>query len=115
MGRKRSNERVITTQSRVIRYMRLKSGVGQREAGRAVGCSEGAIGHYENGRMSVPESRARQLVALYGFAWSEYESYIAGKPFPVVSLKDECMGLLNRISSEEKLRAVHTILASFIS
>ncbi len=87
----------------------------KKDAARVAGCSEAAIGHYENGRMDIPESRARKLVAHYGFDWDDYLAFLAGKTLPVVSLKDECLGLLNRIQSEEKLRAVHTILSSFIS
>ena len=111
--RKRSNEKKITIHSRVIRYMRLVKRISQPVAAQAAGCSAAAIGHYENGRMDIPENRARKLVACYGFEWDDFEAYVGGQPLPMLNLKDECYGLLDRIQSEEKLRAVHTILASF--
>ncbi len=112
---KRSNQKIITTRSRVIRYMRISKRISQTSAGDATGCSKAAIGHYETGRMDLADDRARRLVEHYGFEWKEFEDYLSGKPLPVLDLKDECFGLLDRISSEDKLRAVHTILQSFIA
>ncbi len=113
--RKRSNEKKITVRSKVIRYMRLIKRISQPVAAQAAGCSPAAIGHYENGRMDISETRARKLIACYGFDWEEFEAYSSGKPLPMLNLKDECYGLLARIQNEEKLKAVHTILASFIA
>lgn len=112
--RKRSNEKVITIHSKVIRFMRLSKRISQPSAAKAAGCSSQAIGHYENGRMEIPRSRAIRLVEHYGFQWEEFEEFTGGKPLPIIDLKDECYGLLDRIQSEEKLRAVHIILMSFV-
>lgn len=111
--RKRSNEKIITIQSKVLRYMRLSKGLSQPAAAKAAGCSPQAIGHYENGRMEIPLARSQRLVEFYGFQWAEFQEYTNGKPLPVIDLKDECYGLLDRIYSEEKLKAIHTILKSF--
>lgn len=112
--RKRSNEKVITIQSKVLRYMRLSKGISQPVAAKAAGCSPQAIGHYENGRMEIPLARATRLVELYGFQWAEFQELLAGKSAPMIDIKDECSRLLDRIQSEEKLKAVHLILMSFV-
>ena len=72
-----------------------------------------AIGHYENGRMGIPENRLRRLLALYDFTNDEFSEYLNRKSIPLV--KDECFQLLDQIRNEDKLRAVHTILKSFVA
>lgn len=39
--------------------------------------------------------------------------YLGGKPLPVLSLKDECYSLIDRLD-DAKLHAVHALLKSFI-
>lgn len=111
---KRSQEKRITRQSKILRFMRMSKRVSMREAGRRNGCSDSAISHYEQGRMEVSEERIRQLVQCYGYPFLEFEEYMAGKPLPVLSIKDECIGLLDQIN-EDKLRAVHAVLKGFVA
>lgn len=112
---KRSQQKIITLKSRAIRYMRLSKGVTQSAAAEAAGCSKQAIGHYETGRMNISQDRLHLLLTAYGFSESEFNEYLNGKAIPMLNLKDECVGLLDRIRTEEKLIAVHTILKSFAS
>lgn len=112
---KRSQQKIITEKSKVIRFMRLSKRVSQPDAARAAGCSPQAIGHYENGRMDIPEARLRRLLTAYGFTADELQEFLNGKPIPIISIKDECLQLLDQIRSEEKLRAVHMVLKSFVS
>ena len=114
MKTKRSQERRITVQSKVVRFMRVSRGISQREAARKSDISEPAIGHYENGRMDISPARLEQFLCVYGFTRGEYEEYMNGKPIPVMSVRDDCIGLLGRID-ETKLRAVHAVLTSFTS
>lgn len=94
--------------------MRVSKKISQPDAARAAGCSPQAIGHYENGRMDIPEVRLRRLLVLYGFTNEEFLEYLNGKPIPLISVKDECLQLLDQIRNEDKLRAVHTVLKSFV-
>ena len=109
---KRSQERIVTVQSKVVRFMRVSRGISQREAARQCRISEPAIGHYENGRMDISVTRLEQFLGVYGYTRLEYDEYINGKAIPVISVRDECVSLLGRID-ETKLRAVHTVLTSF--
>ncbi|MBK9321364.1 MAG: helix-turn-helix transcriptional regulator [Bdellovibrionaceae bacterium] len=86
--------------------MRISKKISQPDAARAAGCSPQAIGHYENGRMDVPDNRLRSLLTLYDFTFEEFSEYLNGKAIPMVNVKDECLQLLDQIRSEEKLRAV---------
>jgi transcriptional regulator with XRE-family HTH domain len=114
MKTKRSQERRITVQSKVVRFLRLSRGISQREAARQCRISEPAIGHYENGRMDVSPARLEQFLRVYGYTRQEYDEYLGGKAIPVISVRDECVSLLGKID-EVKLRAVHAVLASFVA
>ena len=114
MKRKRSQEKKITAQCKIIRFMRVSRGISQREAGKKCDVSEQAIGHYENGRMDIAPTRLEKFLKVYGYTRQEFDEYVAGKPIPVISVRDECVSLLGRID-EVKLRAVHAVLASFVS
>lgn len=110
---KRSQLKIITTKSKIIRFMRISKKISQPDAARASGCSPQAIGHYENGRMDIPEPRLKCLLDFYGFSAHDFQEYLNGMPIPIISIKDECILLIDQIPNEEKLRAVHTILKSF--
>ena len=112
---KRSQKKIITTKSKIIRFMRISKKISQPDAAKVAGCSPQAIGHYENGRMDIPEVRLNRLLAAYDYSMTEFLEHLNGKPIPMINVKDECLQLIDQISNEEKLRAIHTILKSFIS
>jgi len=110
---KRSQQKRITLKSKVIRYMRVSKRIAQSRAALAADCSEAAIGHYETGRMGISEERLTKLIKFYGYSFEDFQEFLKGKPLPVISLKDECVSLLDHID-DTKLRAVHAVLTSFV-
>ncbi len=111
---KRSQKKIITIRSRIIRYMRLSKRIPQTAAALATGCSYQAIEHYEAGRMGLSELRLEKLLMAYGLTRIEFDEYVNGKPIPFNSLKDECTQMIEQIESEEKLKAVLGILSNLI-
>jgi transcriptional regulator with XRE-family HTH domain len=110
---KRSQQKRITPIARTLRYMRMSRGISMRSAAAPIGVSNSAIAQYEQGRMGVSRERALQLIAIYGYEERDLDEFLAGKPLPILSVKDECIQLLDRID-ETKLRAVHAVLQSFV-
>lgn len=111
---KRSQEKRFTKQAKVLRFMRMSRKVSMREAGRRLNLSCSWVSHIEQGRMDLSEKAAKRLVEAYGFTWKEYETLLSGGDAPFLDLKDECIGLLDRID-ETKLRAVHAVLRGFVT
>ena len=107
---KRSQKKIITVRSRIIRYMRLSKRIPQTAAALVAGCSYQAIGHYEAGRMGISEDRLEKLLLAYGFTRLEFDEYVNGKPIPFISLKDECAQMIEQIESEDKLKALVGLL-----
>lgn len=94
--------------------MRLSRGISQKRVADACRCSEASIGHYETGRMDISAARLESFVRYYGYTMAEFGEYMAGKAIPIISIKDECICLLDRIG-EAKLRDVHAVLEGFVS
>ncbi len=110
---KRSQQKIITEKSKILRFMRISKKISQEAAAKAAGCSDAAIGHYENGRMDIPDIRLRLLIEAYGYSYDELMEYLNGKPIPIVDVRDDCLRLLSQIINEDKLRAIHVILKNF--
>ena len=110
---KRSQQKRITLKCKILRYMRVSKGIAQARAALAGACSEQAIGHYETGRMGISQDRLEKLVKFYGYSFEDFQEFLNGKSLPIISLKDECISLLDHVD-DTKLRAVHAVLASFV-
>lgn len=110
---KRSQQKRITQDARIIRHMRQRRSLSLNEAGKLVGISGSAIAHIEQGRMDLSKERLRSLVQAYSFSLQDYLDFIDGRPIPV-SYREECLTFLKQVE-ESKLLAIHTLLKSFAS
>lgn len=110
----RTAQKKITQTSKILRYMRMSKGMTQRKAAAECNLCHALINHYEQGRLDIPKHRLEQLVRLYGSSLDEFNAYLDGKPIPILNLKDECVGLLDRLN-ESKLRTVHAVLKGFLT
>jgi transcriptional regulator with XRE-family HTH domain len=109
---KRSNQKIITHEAQVLRFMRHSRGLSFSEAGKLVGISDSAVAHIEHGRMDISRARLETMIRVYGYSMDEFLEYIEGKERPI-NHRDECIRLLGEID-DLKLRAVHSILTSFL-
>jgi len=109
---KRSQQKRLTHQSKILQFMRRSKRIPMREAGRRINFSASTISHIEQGRMDVSAERIQLLVESYGYTMPEFEEYMAGKTIPVLSIKEECFSLIDQLD-ESKLRAVHGMLVGF--
>ena len=109
---KRSQQKRITKEAMVLRYMRHSRKLSLNAAGRLVGISGSAIAHIEQGRMDISRARLQTLLKAYRFTQDEYLEFFDGRPVPI-SLRDECIGILKQLD-ESRLQAVHAVLVNFL-
>lgn len=63
----RSSRVVITNEAKILRELRLQSGLSMRKAGELLGCSDSYISHIENGRSDIPTgARLDKFLSVYG-------------------------------------------------
>jgi transcriptional regulator with XRE-family HTH domain len=109
---KRSAEKRITKEMRVVRFMRMSRGISMRKAGAMLGLSDSLISHIEQGRQDLPKDRAAAMVQAYRYTWQDFQTFIATDEIPYTDPKDACIQLLDRIPLP-KLATVLSILKGF--
>jgi transcriptional regulator with XRE-family HTH domain len=107
---RRSYQRIITKEVRVLRALRRMEKLSQDQASSVCGYSRPTISHIENGRIEIPLSRIRHIVLSYGFELSKFEELMKEEV-----LRDEvieiCHEKLIKLS-EEKLKLVQSLLGN---
>ena len=92
-----------------MRRMRESAELTMRQVGAMIGVSHVSISQFENGKLDLPDYRVEQLVKAYGFSMEEFNK-IMGKGTPVVSPKDDCYAMLERLT-EEQLAVMRSVMA----
>ena len=63
----RSGRVIMTNEARVLREIRIQSGLSMRKAGALLDCTDSYISHIENGRSDIPKGdRLDKFLAVYG-------------------------------------------------
>ena len=109
---KRSQQKKITKEAIVVRYMRQARKLSLNAAGRLVGITGSAIAHIEQGRMDISRARLQTLLKAYRFTSDEYLEFFDGRPVPI-SLREECIGILKELD-DSRLQTVHSVLINFM-
>lgn len=107
----RSNEKRITREAKVLRYLRLKSKLSLNKAGRLCNITGSAIAHIEQGRMEVSTERIKTMVAAYGCTMDDFFEYMDGDKAVPVNFRDECFILL-RDMPDSKIQLAFGVLQS---
>lgn len=96
----------------VMRRMRESAELTMRQVGAMIGVSHVAISQFENGKLELPDYRIEQLVKAYGYSMEEFNK-IMGKAAPVVSPKDDCFAMIERLN-EEQIALLRSIMAQLL-
>ena len=63
----RTSRVVLTNEAKILRELRVQSGLSMRKAGELIGCSDSYISHIENGRTDIPVGdRLEKFLNIYG-------------------------------------------------
>lgn len=109
---RRSDHKILTKESRVLKFLRESRKLSMRNAGRIIGTSDACINHSENGRLDLTPKIIMKLLNAYGYDWTYFEKLVKGEiDLPDNDLED-CIQILKRMKSE-KLKVVKNILQSF--
>lgn len=109
----RSQQKRITVETRILKFMRVSREKSQRQAGKLVGISGPAIAHIENGRMDISRERLATLIRAYGYSFEEFMEFVEGKPIPTF-YREECTIML-RYLKDEQLKIVHGLIQSLVA
>lgn len=105
---RRSYKRIITKEVRVLKILRQMKNLSQDQASYICGYSRPSIGHIENGRITIDQTRIKFIVESYGHNMSEFNRLMHEE-----ILRDEILKSANekmKNLSEEKLKIVNSLL-----
>jgi len=109
-SQRRSYRKIITKEVRVLKLLRKMKKLAQDEASAICGYSRPTIGHIENGRIEIPNSRVRHIVSSYGFEFQKFEILMKEEV-----LRDEILESCHEkliLLPEDKLKLVQSVLAN---
>ena len=107
---RRSYQRIITKEVRVLKALRRMVKLSQDQASSICGYSRATISHIENGRIEIPLSRIRHIVLSYGFEFKKFEELMR-KEFLRDEVIESCNERMLKLS-EDKLKLVQSILGN---
>jgi len=103
----------ITKEVRVLRYLRLKSGISIVDAGRRIGISSYAINHIERGRMKLPRRRLDQIIRSYGYTKQDFDALMKANEVPICK-REECVFWVKN-APPEKLEIIYPVLQGILA
>lgn len=108
---RRSYQRIITKEVRVLRILREMKNLSQDQASSLCGYSRPSIGHIENGRITLDQGRIEHIVESYEYPMSEFHRHMKEEV-----IRDDILGqafeVMKRLP-EDKLKIVSSLLQSF--
>lgn len=108
---RRSYQRNITKECKVLRSLRRMKRLSQDEASKLCGYSRAAIGHIENGRIELTRSRIEHILSCYGLQYKDFEDALQS-PIQRDEIEAFCMEKLRALSTE-KAQLIKGILGNF--
>ncbi len=107
---RRSYQKIITKECRVIKSMRRIKGISQDKASKLCGYSRPTIGHIENGRIELSIDRIKHIIHSYGYKFKDFEENM-NKVELRDQIVDSCFDKINNLD-DTKLDIVKNLLGS---
>lgn len=108
---RRFDSKKITKEVRVLKIMRAMNKMSQSQAGAKCGVHRRSIGHIENGRVDITDTRLEMLLKAYSFTKDEFLEMVE-EDILRDEVIQECIEILKTIE-KDKLRAVSALLINF--
>lgn len=105
----RSNKKVITKESRVIKLMRERKGLSMRDAAARSGLSMSSINFIENGRQSLLPRHLDVLLPAYGETLESFLNEVKKEEMPMSFAHHRCLEIIPLVP-DEIASALHRIL-----
>lgn len=108
---RRSYQRIITQEIQILIHLRQSLGVSKSDLCKKCGWDKSSIGHIENGRITLTESKLKHILKALKVTKSTFDSYLNSK-IDRLSIEKECLTAL-RLLDDQKLKSIQSILINF--
>lgn len=107
---KRFRQKLITRECKVLKEMRLMKNLSQTDASLICETDRRTIGFIENGRVTLDESRIREIVESYGYTMELFNQLLNVNPLKHEMI-EQCHKIIEELD-ENKLRMIMPMLQS---
>ena len=108
---KRSQQKRICAQTRVLKFLRERAGISVRNAARLSGVGDSVINHLENGRIDIHQRHLDRLLPAYGASMQTFEMFASGSVAMPQDVRADCLEIVKSLSLDQ-LRTAHPVLVS---
>ena len=109
---RRSDDKVITKEAGVLKYLRETRKLSLRKVGLIIEKSGTWVSHIEHGRIDLDPKKSLRLLNIYGYKYEYFLELVNGNRSMPENTLVECIEILKRLD-KEKLKTVKAILNSF--
>tara|TARA_R110000868_G_scaffold132380_6_gene343267 strand:- start:8119 stop:8763 length:645 start_codon:yes stop_codon:yes gene_type:complete len=109
---RRSYQKIITKECRVIKSMRRIKGISQDKASKLCGYSRPTIGHIENGRIELNPARLEHIVTSYAYDMKQFVMMMKAE-VTKDEIVQECYDSL-RAMEDKKLSLAHSLILNLV-
>ena len=109
---RRSDDKVITKEAGVLKYLRETRKLSLRKVGGIIGKSDTWVSHVEHGRIDLDPKKILILLNVYGHSYEYFLELVNGNRAMPSNTFAECMEIIKRLD-KDKLKTVKAILESF--
>ena len=109
---RRSDDKVITKEAGVLKYLRETRRISLRKVGLILGKSGTWVSHVEHGRIDLDPKKILSLLNIYRYKYEYFLELVNGSRVMPSNTYAECVEILKRLD-KEKLKTVKAILESF--
>lgn len=109
---RRSDDKVITKEAGVLKYLRETRKLSLRKVGLILGKSGTWVSHVEHGRIDIDPKKILSLLNIYGYKYDYFLELVNGNRAMPSNTYAECIEILKRLD-RDKLKTIKSILESF--
>ena len=109
---RRSDDKIITKEAGVLKYLRESRKLSLREVGKLINKSGTWVSHVEHGRIDIDPKKTLLLLGVYDYSYSDFMDLVFGNRSMPSNIYAECSEILKRLD-KEKLKTVKAVLESF--
>ena len=106
----RTSRVVLTNEAKILRELRVQSGLSMRKAGELIGCSDSYISHIENGRTNYPTGRnLDKFLFIYGNIKQKSFYERVRRYTETINPRQELLDLIKSIPEEKVKKAIQLL------
>tara|TARA_Y100000296_G_scaffold84747_1_gene118729 strand:- start:218 stop:625 length:408 start_codon:yes stop_codon:yes gene_type:complete len=109
--KRRSDSKVITKESQVLRFMRKSKNLSMRSAALLIDKSDTLISHTEHGRVDLHNKLIERLVTAYGYTMEDFNLFMVSDETLFVDYKEDLINFIHKMDDAQIMKTFNLLKA----